>query len=211
MVDDAFKVHLIEINSSPAVAADLMPTFVEDLVHAAVDPLFPLERLGAGHGFDTSGGAAGVGAGDVDGGDDDDPDWWLDARSPRHCHAPDVARAAGSAAARYATSEEAVESQSGSYATSPRRRAVRAAAEERLAGCKRGWDLVWRPPASPASEAAALAAAAARAQVAARAGQYRAASAGKAGVGQQQRVRRGAPATVQERGTRAQKTPLFDQ
>ena len=60
---------------------------------------------------------------------------------------------------RYATSDEAL-------GFSPRHRAERIAAEERLAACKRGWDLVWRPqmtPARAASERDAVAAAAARA------------------------------------------------
>jgi hypothetical protein len=206
MVDDAFKVHLIEINSSPAVAADLMPNFIEDLVHAAIDPLFPLERLGERDGYE-SGAEAAPCAGDDDG--DDDPDWWLDATSARHFHAPNVARIAASSAARYATSEEAMASQAGSYATSPRRRAARSAAEERLAGCERGWDLVWRPPASPASEAAALAAAAARAQ-AALAGQRRAGSASGVRGRQRAGVRRGAPAPAHGRGSRTQTPPSFD-
>lgn len=87
MIDEAFKVHLIEINSSPAVAADLMPAFVEDLVHVAIDPLFPLERLdGAGVDSDPS---------------QSNPDWWLEAQSPHHFHHPEAARAASQAAARY--------------------------------------------------------------------------------------------------------------
>ena len=31
MIDTAMKVHLIEINSSPAVAADLLPQFTKSL------------------------------------------------------------------------------------------------------------------------------------------------------------------------------------
>jgi|EP00505_MAST-04D_sp_SCG-Rhode-Island_P002434 tubulin---tyrosine ligase len=42
MVDDALKVHLIEINSSPALADELLPAFTEELVHKAIDPLFPV-------------------------------------------------------------------------------------------------------------------------------------------------------------------------
>jgi hypothetical protein len=41
MVDESFKVSLIEVNSSPAVAADLMPNMTEDLVHCAIDPVMP--------------------------------------------------------------------------------------------------------------------------------------------------------------------------
>ena len=44
MVDAAFKVGLIEVNSSPAVPADLMAGMTEDLVHLAIDPVFPLPR-----------------------------------------------------------------------------------------------------------------------------------------------------------------------
>ena len=41
MVDDAFKVSLLEINSSPAVAEALLPEFTEALIRAAIDPQFP--------------------------------------------------------------------------------------------------------------------------------------------------------------------------
>eukprot|EP00501_MAST-03F_sp_TOSAG23-6_P001624 GSMAST32.ASY1.ANO1.1691.1 assembled CDS len=37
-----FQVSLIEVNSSPAVAADLMPNMTEDLVHCAIDPIAPI-------------------------------------------------------------------------------------------------------------------------------------------------------------------------
>ena len=39
---DPFQALLIEVNSSPAVAADLMPAMVQDLVSLTVDPFFPL-------------------------------------------------------------------------------------------------------------------------------------------------------------------------
>ena len=42
MIDTNMKVHLIEINSSPAVAADLLPKFTKSLVEKAIDPVFPI-------------------------------------------------------------------------------------------------------------------------------------------------------------------------
>lgn len=42
MVTDDFRVTLIEINSSPAVAADLMPGMTRAIVHETADKLFPL-------------------------------------------------------------------------------------------------------------------------------------------------------------------------
>ena len=42
MVSDDFRATLIEINSSPAVAADLMPGMTRAIVAETVDPLFPL-------------------------------------------------------------------------------------------------------------------------------------------------------------------------
>ena len=41
MVDRKGRVSLIEINSSPAVAEDLLPKFVKDLVDMAIDPPSP--------------------------------------------------------------------------------------------------------------------------------------------------------------------------
>lgn len=41
MITHDFRVVLIEVNASPAVAADLMPAMTEDLVHYAIDPCFP--------------------------------------------------------------------------------------------------------------------------------------------------------------------------
>ena len=42
MIDTDMKVHLIEINSSPAVAAELLPEFTQALVEKAIDPVFPV-------------------------------------------------------------------------------------------------------------------------------------------------------------------------
>ena len=42
MVTEDFRATLIEINSSPAVAADLMPGMTRAIVHETVDNLFPL-------------------------------------------------------------------------------------------------------------------------------------------------------------------------
>ena len=42
MIDTDMKVHLIEINSSPAVAAKLLPDFTKSLVEKAIDPIFPI-------------------------------------------------------------------------------------------------------------------------------------------------------------------------
>ena len=47
MVDEDFRVSLIEINSSPAVAELLLPEFTEALVRTAIDPMFPPESAGA--------------------------------------------------------------------------------------------------------------------------------------------------------------------
>ena len=44
LVTNDFRVVLLEINSSPAVAADLMAAMTEDLVHFAIDPFFPLRE-----------------------------------------------------------------------------------------------------------------------------------------------------------------------
>eukprot|EP00939_MAST-03C_sp_MAST-3C-sp1_P002100 g2100.t1 len=44
IVTDDFRVLLLEINSSPAVAADLMAGMTEDLVSFAIDPLYPMKR-----------------------------------------------------------------------------------------------------------------------------------------------------------------------
>ena len=45
LVTDDFRVLLLEINSSPAVAADLMPGMTpQDLVQFAIDPFFPLSE-----------------------------------------------------------------------------------------------------------------------------------------------------------------------
>jgi hypothetical protein len=42
LVTNNFRVLLLEVNSSPAVAADLMAGMTEDLVHFAIDPYFPI-------------------------------------------------------------------------------------------------------------------------------------------------------------------------
>ena len=41
MVTDDFDVQLIEINSSPAVAADLLPALTQDLIELAIEPMCP--------------------------------------------------------------------------------------------------------------------------------------------------------------------------
>jgi tubulin--tyrosine ligase len=41
MLDDTGKVLLVEVNSSPAVAARLLDGLIDDLVNVAIDPLFP--------------------------------------------------------------------------------------------------------------------------------------------------------------------------
>lgn len=41
MVDADLRAHLIEVNSSPAAASQLLPALTEDLIAAAIDPLFP--------------------------------------------------------------------------------------------------------------------------------------------------------------------------
>tara|TARA_B110000208_G_scaffold188873_1_gene249334 strand:- start:1695 stop:3200 length:1506 start_codon:yes stop_codon:yes gene_type:complete len=48
---EPFQTLLIEVNSSPAVAADLMPAMVQDLVDLTIDPFFPLpDEVAAGQG-----------------------------------------------------------------------------------------------------------------------------------------------------------------
>ena len=41
LLDDDLRVWLCEINASPAVADELLPALVEDLIRTAVDPIFP--------------------------------------------------------------------------------------------------------------------------------------------------------------------------
>lgn len=44
MLDSNLKVYLLEINSSPAVANDLLPGFVQDLIANIIDPVFVPEK-----------------------------------------------------------------------------------------------------------------------------------------------------------------------
>ncbi|XP_013398641.1 tubulin--tyrosine ligase isoform X2 [Lingula anatina] len=44
MIDEAFKVWLIEVNGSPACAKKLLPSLAESLIQTAVDPVFPLSQ-----------------------------------------------------------------------------------------------------------------------------------------------------------------------
>lgn len=44
MIDDAFKVWLIEVNSSPGVAKQLLHPLARSLIHTAVEPVFPPQR-----------------------------------------------------------------------------------------------------------------------------------------------------------------------
>ncbi len=46
MLDADFRVWLIEVNGSPAVAQKLLPDFTRDLVRLVIDPLFPLQVCG---------------------------------------------------------------------------------------------------------------------------------------------------------------------
>ena len=55
MLDASFRVWLIEVNGSPAVAEKLLPGYVRGVTALVIDPLFPGARAAGGAGVADTG------------------------------------------------------------------------------------------------------------------------------------------------------------